>query len=164
MTTTTDLLRRAARRHWNLAKSAPTGHAERITRDGNALDALADQMERAEPDCWAVSTPNGSRLVSEAEAKGKMKPYPLYTHPAPEVTRDAEPVLCESCKAIGAAYKIGREASIPAEVTRDAERYRWLRKHCAYRGTDITFGRGFNQTAPEGLDAAIDAALQEPKP
>ncbi len=84
MSKETDLLRRAAemlREHYNLKSEV----AEKLL-------ALADQMERAEPDCWAILTPNGSRLVSEAEAKGKMKPYPLYTHPAPEVTRDAEPV------------------------------------------------------------------------
>jgi len=38
-----------------------------------------------EPDCWAVLTPNGSRLVSPGEAKGRVGAYPLYTHPAPAV-------------------------------------------------------------------------------
>lgn len=32
-----------------------------------------------EPDCWAVLTPNGSKLVSPDEAKGLHKAYPLFT-------------------------------------------------------------------------------------
>jgi hypothetical protein len=32
-----------------------------------------------EPDCWAILTPNGSRLVSPDEAKGRNDAYPLYT-------------------------------------------------------------------------------------
>jgi hypothetical protein len=49
-----------------------------------------------EPDCWAILTPNGSRLVSPEEAKGRRDAYPLYTHPAAaqparmEVLTDAE--------------------------------------------------------------------------
>lgn len=33
------------------------------------------------PDCWAILTPNGSKLVSPDEAKGMLKAYPLYTRP-----------------------------------------------------------------------------------
>lgn len=36
----------------------------------------------AEPDCWAILTPNGSKLVPPDEAKGRKDAYPLYTHPA----------------------------------------------------------------------------------
>jgi hypothetical protein len=32
-----------------------------------------------EPDCWAILTPNGSKLVSPDEAKGSLAAYPLYT-------------------------------------------------------------------------------------
>ena len=39
----------------------------------------AAQPVMPEPDCWAVLTPNGSRLVSPDEAKGLVKAYPLYT-------------------------------------------------------------------------------------
>lgn len=42
------------------------------------LTALA---EKAEPDCYAVLTPNGSKLVSPQEAKGSLNAYPLYAHP-----------------------------------------------------------------------------------
>jgi hypothetical protein len=33
-------------------------------------------------DCWAVLTPNGSRLVSPDEAKGRKDAYPLFTRAA----------------------------------------------------------------------------------
>jgi hypothetical protein len=47
-------------------------------------DALAiEAQEKCEPDCFAVLTPNGSKLVSPQEAKGLLKAYPLYTHPQP---------------------------------------------------------------------------------
>mgnify|MGYP003553189145 FL=1 len=39
-----------------------------------------------EPDCWAILTPNGSKLVSPQEAKGRKDAYPLYTSP-PQVQR-----------------------------------------------------------------------------
>lgn len=45
--------------------------------------AVLAKMAKQEPDCWAVLTPNGSRLVSPQEAKGLYKAYPLYTHPFP---------------------------------------------------------------------------------
>ena len=32
-----------------------------------------------EPDCWAILTPNGSKLVPPDEAKGSLAAYPLYT-------------------------------------------------------------------------------------
>lgn len=46
-----------------------------------------------EPDCWAVLTPNGSKLVSPDEAKGLHKAYPLFTADqlrAALASRDAE--------------------------------------------------------------------------
>lgn len=36
------------------------------------------QPQQGEPDCWAILTPNGSRLVSPEEAKGMVHAYPLY--------------------------------------------------------------------------------------
>lgn len=41
--------------------------------------ALAEPMQ--EPDCWAILTPNGSKLVSPSEAQGRKSAYPLYTAP-----------------------------------------------------------------------------------
>ncbi|MDQ5959014.1 MAG: hypothetical protein QG592_92, partial [Pseudomonadota bacterium] len=38
----------------------------------------------AEPDCWAILTPNGSKLVSPDEAKGRKDAYPLYAAPQAE--------------------------------------------------------------------------------
>lgn len=55
-----------------------------------AYRATPPQAEAAqpagEPDCWAVLTPNGSKLVSPQEAKGQKGAYPLYTSP-PQVQR-----------------------------------------------------------------------------
>lgn len=48
-----------------------------------------------------------------------------------------------------------------AALKKDAARYQWLRAHSfKYRESAIIeYGQGFNQTSPEILDAAIDAAL-----
>ena len=55
------------------------GNAEEII---TALRQLLEQPEPVqEPDCWAILTPNGSRLVSPDEAKGRKYAYPLYTTP-----------------------------------------------------------------------------------
>jgi hypothetical protein len=35
--------------------------------------------ELPEPDCWAVLTPNGSKLVPPGEASGRKDAYRLYT-------------------------------------------------------------------------------------
>lgn len=55
-----------------------------------AYRATPPQAEAAqpagEPDCWAILTPNGSKLVSPQEAKGRKDAYPLYTLP-PQVQR-----------------------------------------------------------------------------
>jgi hypothetical protein len=45
------------------------------------VDAALAQPPDAKPDCWAILTPNGSKLVSPQEAKGMVQAYPLYTAP-----------------------------------------------------------------------------------
>ncbi len=110
MTTTTDLLRRAAEFLTQIAKDADSSYATwgRDT-DGTALRAdaafllaLADQMERAEPVAWMLRRKRDGFVracYSEAPSEVSLKIadqdgdeyIPLYTHPAPEVTRDAEP-------------------------------------------------------------------------
>jgi hypothetical protein len=47
----------------------------------NRRVALADAAQAPQPDCWAILTPNGSRLVSPEEAKGRRDAYPLYAAP-----------------------------------------------------------------------------------
>lgn len=60
------------------------------------LRAIQAPAVRAEPDCWAILTPNGSKLVSPDEAKGRKDAYPLYTHPATAApTQAARDVLAE---------------------------------------------------------------------
>jgi hypothetical protein len=51
--------------------------ATRLTATQAPAEPLSD-----EPDCWAVLTPNGSKLVSPDEAKGRKDAYPLFTRPA----------------------------------------------------------------------------------
>ncbi len=46
-----------------------------------ATRLIAAYLAEQEPDCWAVLTPNGSKLVSPEEAKGLLKAYPLFTAP-----------------------------------------------------------------------------------
>lgn len=43
-----------------------------------AYQAVDAAWPTAEPDCWAILTPNGSRLVPPDEAKGRRDAYPLY--------------------------------------------------------------------------------------
>ncbi|AJY38937.1 hypothetical protein BW21_4759 [Burkholderia humptydooensis] len=62
---------------------------ERVVRAAQVLRLEVDlyraqadaPAEAREPDCWAILTPNGSRLVSPDEAKGRKDAYPLYTAP-----------------------------------------------------------------------------------
>lgn len=49
-----------------------------------ALSAQPVAGAVAEPDCWAILTPNGSKLVSPDEAKGRKDAYPLYAAPQAE--------------------------------------------------------------------------------
>ena len=144
MTTTTDLLRRAAERTRNHASWIDDmGRRAEVLADAASLLALADQMERAEP----VAVVGGQRrgwyyLSGHPSVSIGTK---LYTHPAPEVTRDAE-------------------------------RYRWLRDgNATERGEPWAITRyapgdernrdgGTCSLAGDELDAAIDAAMQEPKP
>ena len=205
MTTTTDLLRRYAN---GLLKFPADTRDMLLAECAGFLKALADQMERAgmvaltafqksapervwinvfgTEDDYPDGFPSNHEDITWAEnGVGDLDiPYVRadLAHPAPEVTRDAEPVAWRTedfdtdksattydpdvrDRWIAKGWPVEPLYTNPApEMTRDAERYRWLRKHCAYRGTDITFGRGFNQTVPEGLDAALDAAMQEPKP
>ncbi len=50
----------------------------------------------AEPDCWAILTPNGSKLVSPDEAKGRKDAYPLYAAPQPQAAPAPEPTSDET--------------------------------------------------------------------
>ena len=59
-------------------------HLDPTRTETMMLHAYADLLaaqEKAEPDCYAVLTPNGSKLVSPEEAKGLLQAYPLYAHP-----------------------------------------------------------------------------------
>ena len=125
MTTTADLLRRAAELLRRL------DHEEIETSDVAAsLLALADQMERAEP----VAVVGGPRrgwyyLLGRPSVSIGTK---LYTHPAPEVTRDAE-------------------------------RYREWRHR--FREGECSLWNALCECQSDAEhDAAIDAAMQEPKP
>ena len=53
-----------------------------------ATRLIAAYLAEQEPDCWAVLTPNGSKLVSPEEAKGLLKAYPLFAAP-PEPEGDS---------------------------------------------------------------------------
>ncbi len=137
----TDLLRRAAEllrknvwTHEQRSEDEAGGYCsdEDAEMDGVALSllALADEMERAEP----VAVVGGQRrgwyyLSGHPSVSMGTK---LYTHPAPEVTRDAE-------------------------------RYRWLRDHACYRYSDGNDGPVL-VCRDDDEDAAIDTAMQEPKP
>jgi hypothetical protein len=113
MTDLRELLREAQRRLRSLAKAdelkcrcetlnGTTYHCEpcRALSFAESVDAaLAQQLE---PDCWAILTPNGSKLVSPQEAKGMVQAYPLYTAPpsAAALIADAKPVatlICPKC-------------------------------------------------------------------
>ena len=60
-----------------------------------ALEALAafEAAPQQEPDCWAILTPNGSRLVSPDEAKGRKDAYPLYA--APQQAQAPKVAVCD---------------------------------------------------------------------
>ena len=96
MTTTTDLLRRAAKHAYAHAlRLAAIGLDEKksmVEQDAESLIALADQMERSEP-VGTVRTCvwNGQGWTVSLIVPIKMRVGdPLYANPAPEVTRDAE--------------------------------------------------------------------------
>jgi len=69
----------------------PQAVADNIRRYCNAWPgaAPAAQPVMPEPDCWAVLTPNGSRLVSRDEAKGRVQAYPLYAAEAATALSEA---------------------------------------------------------------------------
>ncbi len=73
-----------------------------MTNIGTVIEAAEAQPAPVqEPDCWAILTPNGSRLVSPDEAKGRKDAYPLYTTPpaaqlAVPLTREQVRDLCKS--------------------------------------------------------------------
>ena len=130
MTTTTDLLRRAAELLRKL------DHEEIEASDTAAsLLALADQMERAEPVACSCELGEGHSVELRDSHS------PLYLHPAPEVTRDAE-------------------------------RLDWLDEHAYtvdFVGDPDNFirlwsGDGTCVTTGKTIRAAIDSAMQEPKP
>ena len=91
MTTTTDLLRRAAADLESLAEDESEDFYPEAIRalraDAASLLALADQMERAEHDFNVCDLDGPSRRW--AHAHGMTDETKLYAHPAPEVTRDA---------------------------------------------------------------------------
>ena len=143
MTTTTDLLRRAAEMlgsSWDERDPIKEGEI------AACLLALADQMERAVPVGWLESpyktfARNHAYKMTASQATSWR--IPLYTHPA-------------------------------LEVTRDAERYRWLRLDhpysSVYKGEPFigqqligNTGRMVGEHADRAVDKAM-AAMQEPKP
>ena len=111
MTTTTDLLRRAAEDVYSYAMTIPLGpsHEEKRVRAGSLL-ALADEMERSEPvavrqwhdkfKCWNYDDIEDVLPSCKGER--------LYTHPAPEVRRALQMVAddLDTCTAEwGADYE-----------------------------------------------------------
>lgn len=96
------------------------------------LTPAGDLPPLPEPDCYAILTPNGSRLVSPDEAKAQKLAYPLFTG-------------AQLCAAIAAK----------SEVEIDAARYRWLQEHTVATGLSRWMGHH------QFLDAAIDAAIAE---
>ena len=105
MTTTTDLLRRAADVLRIAAETAPTDVYRNCHMQASALLALADQMERAVPVGWLESpyktfARNHAYKVTASQAKSWR--IPLYTHPAPEVTHPLEHLLPELCQLLDA--------------------------------------------------------------
>jgi hypothetical protein len=60
---------------------------------------------RAEPDCWAILTPNGSKLVSPDEAKGRKDAYPLYAHPAG--AQGGKPEAVDEPRGFATLYALG---------------------------------------------------------
>ncbi|KVH64435.1 hypothetical protein WS89_03900 [Burkholderia sp. MSMB1072] len=60
-----------------------------------AAASPAAEAVASEPDCWAILTPNGSKLVSPDEAKGRKDAYPLYRAAQPaqaDASADATPI------------------------------------------------------------------------
>ncbi len=106
MTTTTDLLREIAQHIRAEARILRESHSrfpdfdpdtmepevrevyDRELRYADALDALADQMERAEHDFNVCDLDGPARRW--AHKQRMTDETKLYAHPAPEVTRDAE--------------------------------------------------------------------------
>ena len=75
-------------------------YATRVYEFARAIEqaaraALSDAAQAPEPDCWAILTPNGSRLVSPEEAKGRRDAYPLYAAP---IAADAAAPTCTRCQ------------------------------------------------------------------
>ena len=105
MTTTTDLLRRAAEVYEALADPgrAVCGSVKDFRADAASLLALADSLERAEPvalmlrrkrdgfvrACYSEAPSTLSLQIADQDGDEYIL---LYTRPAPEVTRDVEPV------------------------------------------------------------------------
>ncbi len=70
---------------WQVEPSEVCFTEARLTYFATRL--IAAYCAEQKPDCWAVLTPNGSKLVSPEEAKGLLKAYPLFT--APPLTEPA---------------------------------------------------------------------------
>lgn len=64
-----------------LSVGDPVSNEEEHLRHAIALSEEALRRPEQEPDCWATLTPNGSKLVSPDEAKGRKDAYPLYASP-----------------------------------------------------------------------------------
>lgn len=185
MTTTTDLLREIAQHIREEAESLRESHGhfpdrdpatmepevrevyDRELRYADALDALADQMERAAP-VGTVRTCvwNGQGWTVSLIVPTQMRVGdPLYTHPAPEVTRDAEKVeygwLVENGKS-GAElrYRTWRDGlpewtADPNEATRFARRIDAEEVHREDEDAWRIVEHAWHDDA---------AAMQEPKP
>lgn len=81
-------------------------------------DLVAQELAKGqEPDCFAVLTPNGSRLVSPQEAKGNKKSYPLYARPfvaAPAGVPDVSVDTNEKLRALMQRLGLTTEESLDA--------------------------------------------------
>lgn len=107
-------------------------------KPAQATQAEAQQPVTGEPVWFHKHWGDDDDIFYRPDDKIPPGSTPLYTHSAP---------------------------SVPADVVRDAERYRWLRKHGGYNPPRFGDSDGYSEfeaffwTHSETLDAAIDAAM-----
>ncbi len=85
-----------------------------------ATRLIAAYLAEQEPDCWAVLTPNGSKLVSPEEAKGLLKAYPLFTAPPEPAPQQQKPQTTIGDSASPAQPAAARAAPSSEEAVRIA--------------------------------------------